>query len=151
AAALAAWKRAVGPTASLGKAWEAAIAAFNPEMAAELRLLDQTELAVWFDRADGAPHWWALVPHDDGTFAHLATALTLTDGRQEPAIDALAVDRLGPAGWPLAVRLGGRLALADAREGLTLALGAGLAHAWEANPELPARDSGWFVGLDPAG
>src|SRR4051794_27161325 len=74
AAALAAWKRATAPHGGLGKAWEAAIAAFNPETASELRLLDQAELVVAFDPDDGMSRWHATLPRDDGSFAALAPA-----------------------------------------------------------------------------
>jgi hypothetical protein len=155
AAALAAWKRAAGPGASLGKPWQAAIAAFNPEMAAELRTIDQAEMVLTFDPDGGATHWFATIPHDDGTFASLATALVLTDGGQEPPLEAIGipVDRLGPSPWPLAARTADRFALASSRAGLRQALGP--PHIPIQNrdreAEIVARESGWLIEVDPEG
>jgi hypothetical protein len=155
AAALAAWKRAAGPGASLGKPWEAAIAAFNPEMAGELRTIDEAEMVLTFDPDDGAAHWFAAIPHDDGTFASLATALVLTGGGQEPPLEgtAIPVDRLGPPAWPLAARTADRFALANSRAGLRQALGP--PHARIRDPGrgagIPAIESGWLIEVDPQG
>jgi hypothetical protein len=151
AEALAAWKRAVGPHHGLGKAWDAAIAAFNPAMAAELRGLDQADLVLWFDAAAGASHWYAALPHDDGSFADLALAMALTDGGREPPLGGVAVDRLGPAASPLLARDGRRFALADAREGLQLALAPARPDPWDNGGDLPALESGWLIAVDPEG
>src|SRR4051812_37376271 len=80
AAALAAWKRATVPPRALSRTWEAAIDAFNPDMVREMRSLDRGELVVGFDAVDGSLRWHAALPRDDGTFAALAPALSLTDG-----------------------------------------------------------------------
>jgi hypothetical protein len=155
AAALSAWKRAVGPGASLGKPWEAAIAAFNPGIAAELRTIDQAEMVLTFDPDGGAAHWFAGIPHDDGTFASLATALVLTDGGREPPLEGIGVpvDRLGPPPWPLAARTADRFALADSRAGLRQALGP--PHIPTQNrarkAEIVAPESGWLIEVDPEG
>jgi len=151
AEALAAWKRAVGPRHALGKPWDAAIAAFNPAMAGELRGLDQADLVLWFDPDDGAPHWYAALPRDDGTFANLALALALTDGGREPPLGGVAVDRLGPPPSPLVARAPDRFAMADARAALRLALGPARACPWDEGADLPALDSGWLIGVDPEG
>ena len=147
AAALAAWKRSGGNRRALNKTWEAAITAFNPEMAGELRGLDQAELVVWFDPENGAPHWYATLPHDDGSFANLATALALTDGSSEPPLGTVALDRLGPGPGPLVARAPDRLALGDSRGALRRALVSAL--DWKGGTEVPACESGWLIRLDP--
>src|SRR4051794_12160449 len=58
AAALAAWKRATGGRASLGKPLEAAVAALNPAMIRELRTFDGAELVLGFDD-EGRRRWFA--------------------------------------------------------------------------------------------
>jgi hypothetical protein len=155
AAALAAWKRAAGTGARLGKPWEGAIAAFNPQMAAELRTIDQAELVVTFNPDDGAAHWFAAIPHDDGTFASLATALVLTDGAKERPLEGTgtAVDRLGPPPWPLASRAADRFALADSREGLLQALDPFrvLDPAPASGADAPVPESGCWIQVDPHG
>ena len=104
AAALAAWKRASREPGRLGKPLEALIAAFNPSMVEELRLLDGSELAVWFPPEIGGVEWAGAIPHDDGTFAALATSFVLSGGASVGLLDGLAVDRLGPPGSPLMTR-----------------------------------------------
>ncbi len=151
AEALAAWKRGAGPRHALGKPSDAAIAAFNPAMAGELRGLDQADLVLWFDAADGAPHWYAALPRDDGSFANLALALAMTDGGREPPLGAVAVDRLGPPPSPLLARTPDRFAIADAREPLRRAIGPPRACPWDDGADLPALDSGWLIGVDPEG
>lgn len=74
AAALAAWKRHT-PETGLGKVVEAAIATFNPEMAAEWRCLDEAEVRIGFDPRIGEPGWLAIIPRDDGTVAASLTAM----------------------------------------------------------------------------
>jgi hypothetical protein len=147
AAALAAWKRAEGPGRSLGKPLEAAIAAVNPEMARELRLLDGAELGLAF-AADGPVRWHAILPGDDGTFAAAGTALALTDGGSDPPLDGLAVDRLGPPGAPLMARAAGALVVAGTRDDLQSAL-ARLGRA--GMPEPPAPEAGARFRIVPAG
>jgi hypothetical protein len=157
AAALAAWKRAKTPHRQLGKPLEAAIAALNPEMAAELRLLDQAEMKLAFDPVPdpggNGRHWYATIPRDDGTFAALATALVLTGGGNDPPLGGVAVDRLGLAGALLMARAGTRLTLASSRS----ALAAALAEAMTPNDQAvePAGaedlDSGWIIRVEPAG
>jgi hypothetical protein len=139
AAALAAWKRSTRNPAILGKPLDALIAAFNPEMAREWRVLDQAELRVDLNQADGRPRWHALVPHDDGTIAAAITALRLTDGAGEPPLEVdtasdgtkrlaiqnpkskiqnLEVERLGPPGATLSTRAGDILILGSSRDEL---------------------------------
>jgi hypothetical protein len=123
AAALAGWKRTEGRHGrSLGKPLEAAIAAINPEMARELRLLDGAEVGIAF-AADGRLVWHAILPRDDGTFAAAGTALALTDGGGDPPLGGVAVDRLGPPGAPLMARTAGALVVAGTRDALRTALG----------------------------
>jgi hypothetical protein len=144
AAALAAYRRARGGESGLSKAAEAAIAAINPRMIAELASLDDASLA--FSRApDGRLCWNALIPRDDGTFAALATALTLTDGGPDAPIDGLAVDRLGPRDAPVATRAPGAFVLASSRDDLR----AGIDRA--RTPVAPCSEPGGalVLGLDP--
>ncbi|MEO6810108.1 MAG: hypothetical protein ABI353_13425 [Isosphaeraceae bacterium] len=138
--ALAAWRRASGRR--LSKTLEAAISAFNPEMVQELRPLDDAEIILGFDQADGRLRWRAVLPGDDGTFAALATALALTDGGQDEPIDGIAVDRLGPPGAPLMARSARGEVVAGSREDLRIAL--------KRDPAGPSPiGSGWIVRLDP--
>ena len=53
----------------------------NPEMIREWRTLDDSDLVVGLDPADGHLRWFATVPRDDGTLSALATAIVLTDER----------------------------------------------------------------------
>ncbi len=172
AAALAAWKRTTRDPAQLGKPLEAAIAFFNPEMVPEWRVLHRAELHLDLGAADGAPRWYAAVPHDDGTLAAAITAKRLTDGADEApahhAETAVPVQRLGPPGSMLAARVGNGLLLASSREQLRR----GLANtpsgtvgniASAPGPAVPRglrevehlgaadrRDSGLMFELDPA-
>jgi hypothetical protein len=151
AAALAAWKRATAPRGTLGKPLEAAIAAFNPEMARELRALDQSELVLAFDADDGAARWHATLPRDDGTFAALATALVLTGGGSDPPLGALAVDRLGPAGAPLSARADVGLVVAGSRPALVDAIDPGRPRARAGWPGFAPPESCAVARLDPEG
>lgn len=138
--ALAAWRRASGRR--LTKALEAVIAAFNPGMVRELRTLDDAEIMIGIDQADGRPRWRAVLPEDDGTFAALATALALTDGGRDGLIDGIAVDRLGSSGAPLMARSARAEVVAGSREDLRIAL--------KRDPAAPSPiGSGWVVKLDP--
>ena len=124
AAALAGWKRAVRGREpdGLGKTWEAILASINPEMVREWRVLDRATIAFGFGPVDGRVRWSAALPADDGTFAALATALTLTDGGADPPLRGLAVDRLGPPGAPLMTQGPDGLAAAGSRADLESAL-----------------------------
>ena len=122
AAALSAWKHATGGKGSLGKPLEAAIAALNPAMVPELRHLHGTEFAVGFEPVAGRPWWWATLPDDDGSFAAVASALSLTDGASDQALGDLAVLRLGPPGSALSAPCADRLVFASTRAGLQTAL-----------------------------
>jgi hypothetical protein len=149
AAALAAWKRRGGPRATLGKPWEAAIALLNPVMAPEFRALDRAELVLWFDGDAGIPRWYATLPQDDGSFTRVATALALTDGGPEPPLGKVAVDRLGPAPWPLATRPPGPFVLADSRDSLGLGLASPRGPGGHDRVEALPVESGWTLDLDP--
>jgi hypothetical protein len=144
AAALASWKRGGGASRSLGKPLEAAIAALNPEMARELRLLDGAELGIGLDAA-GPLRWHAALPRDDGTFAALGTALVLTDGGSDPPLGAVPVDRLGPPGAPLMARTAGALVVAGTRDDLRAALEL----VPPGPPARPALETGVLVRLVP--
>ena len=114
--ALAAWKRASVEPKRLGKPLEALLAALNPAMGRELRSLDGATLTL---PSLTAPLPWTLVlPRDDGTFAALGSALVLTDGAEEPPLDGVAVNRLGPPGSPLMTRVASGLTIAGTREAL---------------------------------
>jgi hypothetical protein len=121
AAALSAWKRASREPNRLGKPIEALIVAFNPEMAGEVHTLDEAELVVWFPADREAPDWGLAIPGDDGSLAALATALVLSGGQAEAAIDGLAVDRLGPVGSPLMARSPRALLVGSSADGLRAA------------------------------
>ncbi len=121
AAALAAWKRASAEPTRLGKPLEAVIAALNPSMVAELRTLDDAQIAFRFDQEASRTAWRAFLPHDDGTFAALASALALSGGAAEGPMGEIPVDRLGPPGSPLMGRGPGALLIAPDRAGLALA------------------------------
>jgi hypothetical protein len=148
AAALASWKRTEGRHGrSLGKPLEAAIAAINPEMVRELRLLDDAEVGIAWD-ADGRLLWHAILPRDDGTFAAVGTALALTDGGSDPPLREVAVDRLGPPGAPLMARTAGALVVAGTRDALQAALG----RVREATiPGRPEIATGGLIRLAPGG
>ncbi len=168
AAALAAWKRATPDLAILGKPLEALIAAFNPEMVPEWRVLDQAELRIDLNAADGRTRWHALMPRDDGSVAAVVTALRLTDGADEAPLDRdarkIAVERLGPPGAVLAIRAGDTLILASSRAEITRACRTVLSSTQNssrrtapqkpgdprATPRDPSQDPGLHFELDPA-
>ena len=143
AAALAAWKRASREPNRLGKPLEALIAAVNPSMVRELRTFDEAEADFWINPRDGKLDWGAFLPHDDGTFAALATSMALTGGSSEAPMDGFAVDRLGPTGSALMARAPSALLLGSSRDGLKRAL----------MRSVPARNAETFDGvhwkLDP--
>lgn len=97
AAALAQWKRARRGRGTLGKTYEALIAALNPGMADELLAFDGAELQMTFPPDADRPRWNATIPGDTShLFAAFATAMALTDGGTEPPLESFQVDRLGP-------------------------------------------------------
>ena len=118
AAALAQWRKSRKNATSLGKGLEAAIAVLNPEMVAEVKPLDGSEIVVDFDVASGEPHWFAAFPRDDGTLAAVGTALALTDGKREPPLEESQLDRLGPPGSAMMTQNGQWVVVAGAREDL---------------------------------
>jgi hypothetical protein len=122
AAALAAWKRATHDPGQLGKPLEAVIAFFNPEMAAEWRVLHDTEVHINLDATDGRARWYLVVPRDDGTVAAAIVATRLTDGGEEPPLvvegNPLAVERLGQPGAPVSSQVGDTLVVASSRDEL---------------------------------
>ncbi len=115
AAALAAWKRASREPNQLGKPLEALIAALNPNMVGELKSLHGAEVSIRFDPETGLPIWSAFLPHDDGTFAAVASALVLSGGAAEPPIEEMAVDRLANPGSALMARIEAGTLLASNR------------------------------------
>ncbi len=144
AAALAAWKHATKGKISLGKATEAAIAAINPAMVDESKVLDGAEVEIGF----GPDVFWrAVLPHDDGSLAALGVALALTDGKREESLGDNQVLRLGPPGAPLAASRPGRLMLASTRDGLRRAL----EPPANEDPEQVEKTSGAQVRVDPSG
>jgi hypothetical protein len=122
AAALAAWKRATHDPAQLGKPLEAVIALFNPDMVPEWRVMHAAELSVDLGASDGARHWFAVVPHDDGTISAAITAKRLTDGGEEALLVRegveTPVERIGPPGSIVASRIGETLVFAGSRADL---------------------------------
>ncbi|WP_435019298.1 hypothetical protein TA3x_001220 [Tundrisphaera sp. TA3] len=149
AEAMAAWKRASPDPKRLGKPLEAVLAALNPRMAGELRSLEDARWVVrsWGD--GGRPHWFATLPHDDGSFAALASAFVLTDGASEDPHDGVPVDRLGPPGSALMARGPGHLVIAGTRDDLIAGLkdpgpaggDGGLALLAEVHPETMPLDA----------
>lgn len=144
AAALAGYRRAKGGDTGLGKAAEAAIAALNPGMVAEMATLDDATFGLGWS-ADGRPAWGAVVPRDDGTFAAYGTAAVLTGGKADEPLDGLPVDRLGPKPTAaLALRAPGGFLLGSSRDELAAAL----RRSREPLPK-PGIDSGLLLHVDP--
>jgi len=172
AAALAAWKRSTHDPGSLGKPAEALIAAFNPEMAREWRVLGDAELRVDLNAVDGRPRWHAVAPRDDGTIAAAITALRLTDGAREAPLEVdargaamerlsiqnpklniqnLDVERLGPPGAVVAARAGDTLILGSSRSELVRGFHTVLSN--ERNSSRPAareKPGEPVIGYDPS-
>jgi hypothetical protein len=145
AAALSGWRRATMRPEGLSKGAQAAIALLNPEMVHELRSLDQAELGFWIEA--GRLHWFAVIPGDDGTFAALATALTLTGGGREVPIGEVALDRLGPPGTAVMGRNhDGAAVLAGDRDDIPVAL----ERLEQGSVRVGPPRSGWLVRLEPA-
>ncbi len=145
AAALVAWKRASREPKRLGKSLEAAIAAINPRMLPEYRLLDDAALAIGFDPTSGRTSWHARFPNDDGTLGALGATGLLSGGRREPPVGEILVDRLGGAGSPLLAQGPSGLVMASSREELIAA------SATSRVPPNPAPiESGWLVDFDPS-
>ena len=82
---------------------------FNPEMAAEWRVLHEAEVRIDVAASDGTAHWCAIVPGDDGTVSAAVTAMRMTDGATEKPVrladKEIAVERLGPAGAMVSARI----------------------------------------------
>lgn len=149
AAALSAWRRATGRHDGLSKAAQAALAALNPEMVPELRVLDGAEVDLWFQGPQRA--WYALIPHDDGSLAALAAALALTDGQAQAPRGGAAVDRLGPPGSVLMARTDtGTLALAPNDALLRQALGRLAAPPPRSAEWASSAAGGWTITLRPS-
>ena len=148
ASALAAWKRSK-PGRGLSKTAEAGIAALNPDMIGELRALDGATLNLGY-REKSKLAWRAGLPHDEGTFEALATALALTGGARLDPLNGQPVDRLGPAGAPLMSR---------GKEGKGVVLASSLADLTKARRQEPTPDpafagsihSGLAATLEPSG
>ncbi len=122
AAALVAWKRASAEPKRLGKPLEAVIAAINPRMLAEYRLLDDAEVSISLVPGSARYSWQARLPNDDGTLAALGPTGVLSGGGLEPPIGEVAVDRLGAVGSALLARGPSALILASSRDQLAAAL-----------------------------
>jgi hypothetical protein len=171
AAALAAWKQATPNPGLLGKPLEAIIALFNPDMVREWRILDDAELQLDLDPADGSLKWFAIVPRDDGTAAAAITASRLTYPDEQPLVGdgaATPVARLGRSGVPVACQVGPTLILGNSRDQLRRALHAirpasaqgdrgATAPSHRAQEGvgphgamIPPPDSGWAFRLAPA-
>ncbi len=120
AAALSAW-RSRSPQTSPGKAIEALIASFNPEMVREWRCMDSAELRIGVAPSTGEIGWAVLVPHDDGTLSAGVTAIRLTNPEDPPVKSgdrSIPVARIGRAGVPMACQVGGSVVVAGSREWL---------------------------------
>jgi hypothetical protein len=120
---LSRWKTVAQEPAILGKPLEAVIAMMNPEMAAEWRVFDQMQFRA---EGTGSGHWFAIVPHDDGTVAAVLTAMRLTYDEETPLMHAgrrLAVARLSQTGFPIACQVGPTVVVASSREDLSRGLG----------------------------
>lgn len=146
AAALAAWRRANGGR-GLSKSAEAVLALLNPETGRELAVLDGAELTIACDPDDGRLAWLFAVPHDDGTFAALATALVLTDGASEPPLGEVAIDRLGRPGSPVMARLSQAIIAAGSRADLARALAQKRPPTIAIDPT--SFESGWLAHYEP--
>ena len=150
AQALAAWKRASQEPKRLGKPLEAAIAAINPRMVRELGSLVQAKMVVASWPLGSSPRWYATLPHDDGTFAALGSALVLSGGAEEDPLAGVPVDRLGPPGSALMARGRAGLIVAGSRDDLGRALaepGPGAINYGQGPPWRAEIHPG---GLDPA-
>lgn len=128
ASAFAAWKRATvldrDEPRPFSKAAEALIAFLNPEMVPELKTLDGAQASARWEKGTGKPIWSVTIPGDDGTFAALATALSLTDGSEIAPIGNARADRLGPKekDSPILAQKGRLVVIASTRDEAALAL-----------------------------
>ena len=151
AAALASWKGTAGPSRDLGKPVEALIALFNPEMAAEWRVMHGAQVTVNWDAARSRPAWCAIVPGDNGTLAAAIAAARLSDGASEAPLDLggsqIAVERLGRPGASLAACAGTTLIFGSSRDEL---LRAAKSSSKSANARLTATDGGRAAHAMPA-
>src|SRR5262249_18448150 len=134
----------------LGRPLEAAIAAFNPEMVPELKALDDARVEFTVPEEFERFEWQATLPRDDGAFAALVTALSLTDGGMEPPQGDWLVDRLGPPGAPLAARRSSQQGLILASSRSTLITATSSIRKPNPKPD-DAPPTGWLLHLDPAG
>jgi hypothetical protein len=143
AAALAAWKRSAREPNLLGKPVEAVISMFNPEMAAEWKVLHDAEVRIDVGAADGSARWYAIVPRDDGTVSAAVTAMRMTDGTTENPIrlagKEFGVERLGPAGAVVSARIGEVLIIGSSRDDLARGL-----QSLVGKPPLPPADAAHF-------
>ena len=155
AAALAAWKRSARDPNLLGKTVEAVVTMFNPEMAAEWRVLHEAEVRIDVGATDGTAHWYAIVPGDDGTVSAAVTAMRMTDGTTEKPVrlagKEIAVERLGPAGAMVSARIEDGLIIGSSRDDLVR----GLESLGAKSPPAPAdaaryevRRTSTFPGLE---
>ena len=131
AAAFAAWKRAKmldrDRPEPFSKGLEVLIAFFNPEMVRELKTLDDGRFCLRFAAETGRAAWSLSIPRDDGSFAAVATAFSLTDGREEEPIEGMRVDRLGPKDCADLAQKGELVVVASSRDEAALRLEANCA------------------------
>jgi len=124
AAAMAAWKRAVGPLEASqrlpNKALDAAVTLFNPGMVEELRRLDGLRLELAPRPKEPGWTWRAIVPDEDGVLNAFVTANALTtpgvgpiapDGIESNFNDLPPIERLSIEPLVLVTRRDGRLLL----------------------------------------
>lgn len=152
AAVLSAW-RGRAPQTGLGKAIEALIASFNPEMVREWRSMDGAEFRIGSDPSTGEVGWALIVPRDDGTLAAGVTAMRLTNPEDRPIKvggSEVPVARIGRASVPMACQIGGAVVVAGSRAWLER----GLAIVRVGNGPSPTSsqkiDSGLVFQLEPS-
>lgn len=152
AAALSAW-RTRSPQTGPGKAIEALIASFNPEMVREWRSMDGAEVRIGMAPSTGEVEWAVLVPHDDGTLAAGVTAIRLTNP-EDPPIEAgdgsIPVARIGRSGVPMACQIGGSVVVAGSRAWLERGAAIVRARGGPASDSAEQIDSGLVFRLEPA-
>ena len=152
AAALSAW-RSRSPQSTPGKAIEALIASFNPEMVREWRCMDRAELRIGVAPSTGEIGWAVLVPHDDGTLAAGVTAIRLTNPEDLPIRSgdrSIPVARIGRAGVPMACQVGGSVVVAGSREWLQRGVAIVRERGGPSSALGESIDSGFVFRIEPA-
>jgi len=161
AAALAAWKRASRDPDQLGKPVEAVVSFFNPEMIQEWSVFHDAQLQLGLDPKTGSARWLFTVPGDDGTIAALITALRLSGGSNEAALEngTIAVERMGGPGAAVGARSASGVMMASSRAELDRRLPLGIpgpsaraaAGRLKEGPTAPSTDpdSGLVFRIEP--